>query len=607
MCGINGIILSHSSSEIINSTLSGLEELEYRGYDSCGISFLDEEGKVVTLKKVGFVSLLREELKEKNLFNRESVCCISHTRWSTNGIVSLENSHPFVSGEVSIVHNGIIENYTSLKEELSSGGYTFSSETDSEAVAHLFHYYHFASGFPLFESILKVIEKLEGSFSLLILTPTGICGVRKESPLIVGFSDSIFVSSDVIAFPPDVSNVTFLPNETFFIVDFSIEERMRDILFFTFSGESFTPHIEKISPPSPSTKKNFSTFMEKEIIETPEMLRRCILSPFPKNLDFSKYERIILIGCGSSYYSSLFGKYVIEKYTSLIVEVDYASEFRYRNPSLRKDKDLLIALSQSGESCDTLFGIKTAKERGITTLCVCNSRYSSISRECDYSFFLDLGVEKSVAATKSFSGMCLTLLRLALRSNPYFISREREITSLIIEEIEKTISESVQDSIHLISEKIYTKINCLYLGRGMGYSLALEGALKLKEVSGIHAEGISSAELKHGHIALVDEEMPIIVIGVPKNTILYSKVINNIHEVKSRKGKIILISDCRDDEKECDDFIFIGENTSPCEIEEETFFLKSIIPIQLLALRVASLRKKLVDTPSNLSKTVSVE
>ena len=591
MCGIIGYI---GEEDCIPILINGLKRLEYRGYDSVGISVID--GEIKTFKQKGKII----DFKVPEI--RCSVG-IGHTRWSTHGEPSDINAHPHCdcNKKISIVHNGIIENFESLKKILEDKGHKFISETDTEVIAHLIEEFY---EHDLSEAVKKALLKVEGTYGLLVIKKDEdkIIAARKGSPLVFGIKDDgYFISSDASAIIEHTKDVIYLVDNDVLEInkDGYILSNLKDPKIHERQIETIDWSLEQIE------KKGFKHFMLKEIYEQPESILNTLRGRIKDheikitiNLDeefIENLKRIIITACGTSWHAALIGKYIIEKNCGIPVEVDYASEFRYRNPIINKN-DLLIVISQSGETADTLAALKEAKKKGAKTLGLVNAVGSTIARECESGIYLHAGPEIGVASTKAFTSQVTALIILSL-----FLKKDERI----MEEVKKVpgIVKKVLENNHIkeIAEIYYKKNNFLYLGRGINFPVALEGALKLKEISYIHAEGYPAAEMKHGPIALIDDDMPVVVIA-NKNDI-YDKILSNIQEIKARNGKIIAIADEGDYniKDKVDHVIYVPE------VIEELKPIVNSIPLQLLAYYIADLKGCNVDQPRNLAKSVTVE
>ncbi|MGV8087290.1 MAG: glutamine--fructose-6-phosphate transaminase (isomerizing) [Candidatus Woesearchaeota archaeon] len=601
MCGIicyNGAL---NAGPII---LEGLKKLEYRGYDSFGVCLKDEKiDKLHTFKKKGCIS-------ENNDFKTiNSHIGIGHTRWATHGEPNDMNAHPHsdCKNNISIVHNGIIENYVSIKKILVDKGHKIISDTDSEVLAHLIEELYEGN---LKESVRKAILLIEGTFGIAVMhkSHNEIILARKGSPLVIGLCDTgLIAASDITPLIEHTKKVIYMNDGELATItdkDYSIED---------FKGTIIDKKIEEIKWNIESIEKNgYKHFMLKEIHEQPEsimnVLRGRIINNRIKltlNQNFmspKNFGRIIILACGTSWHSGLIGKYFIEELTRIPVEVDYASEFRYRNPVLTKN-DLVIVISQSGETADTLAALREAKKHGSQTLGIINVVGSTIAREVDSGIYLHAGPEIGVASTKAFTCQVTALLLLAL-----YIRQEQgqELDKELINSLIKlpeyvSIALKSQDSVKIIAEKFHKVNNFLFLGRDINFPVAIEGALKLKEIAYIHAEGYPAAEMKHGPIALIDSDMPVVVVATKNN--LSNKILSNIQEVKSRNGQIIAIVD--DDNTEISTLV-----QNQIVVPHVSKFISpiiNVIPLQFLAYHIADIKGLDVDKPRNLAKSVTVE
>ncbi len=609
MCGIVGYVGGRKAAPIL---LKGLKNLEYRGYDSAGICTVDNNKTVCVKKDIGKI----EEINNKiNLAELEGNIGISHCRWATHGKVSKENAHPHTdcSGKISIVHNGIIENYNELKKELEDKGHKFSSETDTEVIVHLIEDNYNGE---LKEAVLKALKKLDGSYALGIVHSdfNGVIAARNESPLIIGMGDmENFIASDVPAILEYTKNIVYLDNKEIAVLTKDKVE------VFDLEGNEKEKRVEKIEWNNEQAKKQgFKHFMLKEIFEQPQAVTETINGRLEDSdvlikdeIDLSEEEiknikRIIIVACGTSWHAGLIGEFMLEELVDIPVEVEYASEFRYRDPIVDKNT-LVIAISQSGETADTLAAIREAKKKGAKIVSIVNVKGSSIERESDSVIYTHAGPEIGVASTKAFTSQLVVLYLITiyfgkvkgLLPKEQIANRVRDLRKLPLQ-MQSVLDD--KDYIKLHAEKFFEKKNALYLGRGINFPIALEGALKLKEVSYIHAEGYPAAEMKHGPIALIDKEMPVVFIATKDNK-TYKKIISNIQEVKSRGGEVIAIETKGDEDvkKIVDHNLYIPENSyilTP---------LLAVIPLQLLAYYIADLRGCDIDKPRNLAKSVTVE
>lgn len=609
MCGIVGYI---GQSEALPILVGGLKKLEYRGYDSSGIAVI-ENGSIHVVKASGKISALEDKLKTQKVTGKTG---IAHTRWATHGAPTVENAHPHTSydGKISIVHNGIIENYASLKAKLISEGIKFQSETDTEVLAHLIARFYKGD---LKAAVLKALDKVEGTFGLAVICseePGTLIGARRGSPLILGIGSNsdFFLASDVSAIINHTQKVVYLDDNdivqitgnNYSIVNMNSHEVQREVKDVEFDADAVA-------------KGGFAHFMLKEIFEQPEVLRNTMrgrllsaegnakLAGLDTNIkELRNINRIIITACGTSYYAGMVGEYMIEDLAGVPVEVEYASEFRYRNPII-KPGTLVLAISQSGETADTLAALKEAQQKGATALAICNGVGSTIARTSDGGVYLHAGPEIGVASTKAFTSQVTVLAMIAL-----LLGRQRRLSFESGADIVKAMQElptlveqtlQLSDQIAGIANKYAKANNFLYLGRHFNYPVAMEGALKLKEISYIHAEGYPAAEMKHGPIALIDENMPVVVIA-PKDA-LFDKVISNVREIKARGGRVIAVTteDCKPLDEFADHLIKVPK-TIPMLMP-----IVTCVPLQLLAYHIAVLRGNDVDQPRNLAKSVTVE
>ena len=612
MCGIVAYIGPREAYPIL---IKGLHRLEYRGYDSAGICMLNDDLKVYKCK--GKVSELEDYVAGNDLSGKVGM---AHTRWATHGEPNQVNAHPHFSQNrsLAIIHNGIIENYATLRSELINRGYTFTSDTDTEVLIHLIEDIKIHEKVPIEEAVRIALNQVVGAYAIVVLSKLSrdkIIAARKGSPLVVGIGhDEYFVASDATPIIEYTDNVVFLNDE-----EIAIIHRNQKLKIKTVRNQEKTPYIQKLEMSLSAIEKGgFDHFMLKEIFEQP----RSILDSMRGRLHLDQgmvtlggirdyqqkllnAKRIIITACVTSWHAGLVGEYLIEDLARIPVEVEYSSEFRYRNPIIAEE-DVIIAISQSGETADTLAAIELAKRKGATVLGICNVVGSSIARATHAGVYTHAGPEIGVASTKAFTAQVavLTLMALLLGQKKGTIpaSQFRKILaelSTIPEKVEQTLR--LNDRLREIARTYKDTTNALYLGRGYNFPVALEGALKLKEISYIHAEGYPAAEMKHGPIALIDEQMPVFVIATRKGT--YEKVLSNIQEVKARKGKIIAIINEGDEivRKLADQCIEIPET------EEMLVPLIATIPLQLLSYHIAVTRGCNVDQPRNLAKSVTVE
>jgi len=609
MCGIVGYIGPRETAKVL---IEGLKRLEYRGYDSAGIAIF-HQGKVEIRRKEGKLTKLEELIGGETFNGRVG---IGHTRWATHGRPSDENAHPHKAGKVAVVHNGIIENYLSLKEILKSKGHVFTSETDTEIISHLIDEI-LQEGCSFLEAVRVALDKIKGSYALGILfegDEESLIAAKKESPLVIGIGEEeYFIASDVPAILPYTRNFIFMEDGEVVLLS------AKGVNVFDAKGNQVSKEPKRVNwNPLMAEKGGYKHFMLKEIFEQPRAAIDTIRGRLSEekgdavleNVYFAptflkKMRRINLIACGTSYHAALVGKFLIEEFCRIPVEADIGSEFRYRNPIIGEN-DLLVAISQSGETADTLAALKEAKRKGAITLAICNVVESSLAREADHVLYTHAGPEIGVASTKTFTTQLVVLFLLALRMGRGLGVLSSEEGKTLIEELVRVphlMEEMLKTSnrVAKIARKYLHARDFLYLGRGINYPIALEGALKLKEISYVHAEGYPAGEMKHGPIALIDREMPVVVLAT-KNDV-YEKVISNVEEVKAREGKVIALASSSDREidKKVDDVIFIPE-TLPSLTP-----LLLTIPLQLLAYYMADFKGTDVDQPRNLAKSVTVE
>lgn len=611
MCGIVGYIGSRTAYQII---IKGLQRLEYRGYDSAGIALYDDEVRLYKCK--GKVRDL-ERLTTGHPIG--GTVGIGHTRWATHGVPNDINAHPHRSknGKFVIVHNGIIENFAHLKNELTNRGYTFESETDTEVLANLIESIYLENKVSVEVAVRIALSKVIGAYGLVVFSadePDMVIGARKGSPLVVGIGEGeYFLASDVTPIVEYTDKIVYLKDEEIAVI------RRDNFKLTNIRNDSMTPDITSVDVKIDNIDKGgYDHFMQKEIHEQPMSITdtfRGRVMPDKNTIHLGGIsdvlpklvtaKRIIIVACGTSYHAGLVGEYLIEEFARIPVEVEYASEFRYRNPIISSD-DVIIAISQSGETADTLAAIRMAKEQGALILGICNVAGSSISRETNAGVYTHAGPEIGVASTKAFTSQVMVLTMMA-----FLLGRKRNI--ILPEQYRALIQELVhvpgyieqvlahEDEIKNIAAKYKDATNAIYLGRGYLYPVALEGALKLKEISYIHAEGYPAAEMKHGPIALIDQNMPVFVLATRDK--YYEKVVNNIQEVKARSGKVIAIVTEGDTtiRRMADDVIEVP--TTP----EALMPLLTVIPLQIISYHVALMRGCNVDQPRNLAKSVTVE
>ena len=618
MCGIVGYI---GNREALPVLLQGLKRLEYRGYDSAGVALINQSGQMNVYKEKGKVSNLEAHISSHDTSGSIG---IAHTRWATHGEPSSVNAHPHLSesGRLALVHNGIIENYANIKEYLIGKGYHFKSSTDTEVLVQLIEFVQQRFQLSLGLAVLYALRRVVGAYAIAVLDrehPDEIICARKSSPLVVGIGEGgseYFLASDALPIVGYTKHIVYLNDEEVAIIRRGQEITVKNLAN---SREQVAPNVHDVDIDLDKLEKGgFAHYMLKEIFEQPRCISDCMrgrLLPQEHRIVLSAIQlhreqltqagRFIIVACGTSWHAGLIGKQMLERFCNVPVEVEYASEFRYRNPVIRKD-DIVIAISQSGETADTLAAFTLAKERGALCFGIVNSVGSSIARASDTGIYIHVGPEIGVASTKAFTGQVtvLTLFALALGHEKGEIDEETyrqhiEELASIPAKMERILAQN--DSIRDIARTLTYARNTLYMGRGMNYPVALEGALKLKEISYIHAEGYPAAEMKHGPIALVDENMPVVFVATHHR--LYKKIISNIQEVIARNGRIIAVVTEGDHEvKALSSFVI--------EIPEtlETLVpLLSVIPLQLIAYHVAVVKGLNVDQPRNLAKSVTVE
>ena len=614
MCGIVGYIGSKKAYPIL---IKGLKRLEYRGYDSAGVAMISDDGELNVYKAKGKVDNLTEYCNDKDV----SGCVgIAHTRWATHGEPSARNAHPHYSRSrnLAIIHNGIIENYADIKTQLQAKGVEFKSDTDTEVLVQLVEYIMVKKNLPLLEAVQVALHQVIGAYAIAILDkrdPRQIIAARKQSPLVVGIGeDEFFLGSDASPIIDYTDKVVYIEDGNIAVIRLGEELKVMSIL-----GKEQELKVKTVDIDLGQIEKGgYEHFMLKEIFEQPECLDNCMRGRINVDgnhvtlsamIDYREQllnaKRIVIVACGTSWHAGLIGKQLFESLCRIPCEVEYASEFRYRNPVVMKD-DVVIAISQSGETADTLAAIQLAKEQGAFIYGICNAIGSSIPRATDTGTYIHVGPEIGVASTKAFTGQVtvLSMLALCLAKERQTISDElyhqmvKELTRMP-EKLEQALRTNEQIE-RLAPIFTYAK-NCLYLGRGYNYPVALEGALKLKEISYIHAEGYPAAEMKHGPIALIDSEMPVFVIATRDH--LYEKVISNIQEVRARGGRVTaLVTEGDTKIQKFADHIITLPDTLECFQP-----LIASIPLQLLAYHIAVCKGKDVDRPRNLAKSVTVE
>ena len=589
MCGIVGYA---GKTNVIKNIMTGLKSLEYRGYDSSGIAYLDKNNNIKIYKKVGQIKNLDQILN----YEDEASLGISHTRWATHGGVTDTNAHPHNQGKITLVHNGIIENYEELKRQLEKEGYNFKSSTDSEVAAALIDKLY-KENKDMLKTLVILKDKLKGSYAFNIINsdiPNKIYGIRKDVPLIVG------VSNHGNMFASDIPAILHVTNKYIVLNNNEIVELEQDnIKYYNSEGKEITKEVKEYAGTIDSISKNgYDHFMLKEINEESEVVKN-ILNLYTKNnkikdiYNIKKYKNIDIVACGSASFAGQIGKYYIEKYANIKTEVYYASEYRYQKNFFTKDT-LVILISQSGETADTLAALKLAKENGINTLAIVNRRDSSIAREADSVIYTEAGIEVAVATTKAYLAQVLILLLLAFKDN----NKETKLLEdlkLLPNLITKYINEYDYSNIANI---LKDKEHIFYLGRGIDYYLSMEGSLKLKEISYIHSEAFQAGELKHGSISLIDKDFGVVSVVTDKT--ISDKTISNLKEVSARGAKIITITNIKDN-------IFADYTILVEDYDEILNPLLVIIPMQMLAYNVAKLRDCDIDKPRNLAKSVTVE
>lgn len=614
MCGIVGYIGHREAYPIL---VNGLKRLEYRGYDSAGVALINAGGELSVYKSKGKVADLEAFCADKDV---SGTVGIAHTRWATHGEPSSVNAHPHYSESknLAIIHNGIIENYSDLKKKLVSEGVHFRSDTDTEVIVQLIEYIQTRKNVDLLTAVQLTLHQLIGAYAIAVLDKrqkNQIIAARKQSPLVIGVGeDEFFLGSDATPIIEYTDKVVYLDDDNIAVIRLG-----EDLKVVNIQNIKLSPEVKTIDLNLGQIEKGgYPHFMLKEIFDQPECLGNCMrgrINTEANNvtlsavIDYKKYllnaKRIIIVACGTSWHAGLIGKQVIESFCRIPVEVEYASEFRYRNPVINRD-DVVIAISQSGETADTLAAVKLAKENGAFVYGICNAIGSSIPRATDTGSYIHVGPEIGVASTKAFTGQVTVLIMLALAlakakgtiSEKHYSDVVKEL-AVIPEKIKKMLK--LNDRISELSRSFTYARNFLYLGRGYSYPVALEGALKLKEISYIHAEGYPAAEMKHGPIALIDSDMPVVVIA-PRDD-MYKKVLSNIQEIKARRGKIIaLVSKGDDTISQIADEVIEMPETLEC-LEP----LIASVPLQLLAYHIAVCKGKDVDQPRNLAKSVTVE
>ncbi len=614
MCGIVGYVGMREAYPIL---IKGLKRLEYRGYDSAGVAIINNNQNLNVYKAKGKVSELEAYISDKDV---SGTIGIAHTRWATHGEPCKANAHPHYSSSenIALIHNGIIENYAVLKNRLQEKGYTFKSSTDTEVLVQLIEYIKVSKDLDLLTAVQLALREVIGAYAIAVLDkerPSEIIAARKSSPLVVGIGDNeFFLASDATPIVEYTDKVVYLEDEEIALIRYG-----EDLKVVNIQNVSVTPEIQTVALNIGQLEKGgYPHFMLKEIFEQPNCIRDCmrgrinvegtnvVLSAIIDHKEkLLKAKRFIIVACGTSWHAGLIGKHLIESYCRIPVEVEYASEFRYRDPVI-DENDVVIAISQSGETADTLAAIDLARRCGAFIYGICNSVGSSIPRSTHTGSYIHVGPEIGVASTKAFTGQVtvLAMLALTLAKNKQTIS-DNEFLKIVGElmSIPDKMEKAIQTNNQIASiAKVFTYAhNFIYLGRGYSYPVALEGALKLKEISYIHAEGYPAAEMKHGPIALIDEEMPVVVIATHNG--MYDKILSNIQEIKARKGRVIAFVSEGDE--------VISKLADICiELPQTTECLDPLIttiPLQLLAYHIAVCKGKDVDQPRNLAKSVTVE
>lgn len=608
MCGITGYLGNRQAKEIL---FSGLRRLEYRGYDSAGICVVSPTEEMGCVRVVGNLDVMEDALENAEL---PGTIGIGHTRWATHGAPTVENAHPHLDcdGKIAVVHNGIIENFVELKHRLQSGGHRFRSQTDSETIAHLIEEQYRGD---LAEALRRSLDQLEGAYAIVAVhsdEPDVIVAVRRDSPLVLGIGDGEhFLASAIPAYIDMTKRFVFLEDNELLAIN-------RDGYTITGPNGPVSPRPVEVNWDIDAAEKGgYEDFMLKEIYEQPRAVEDTLADKFDSSGEIEVEElcldpegaralrRIVVVACGTSFHAGLLAKYLFERWASLPVEIEIASEFRYRNLVVTED-DLVVAVSQSGETMDTLAGVREARRRGARVIAVVNVVGSQMTREADGVIYTHAGPEVGVAATKTFTTQMAAMYVLAM-----YLGRLRgEVTDekyrMIVSELqalprkmEEVLAE--RDAVIACAEKYQHCHDFLFMGRSVGYPIAMEGALKLKEISYLHAEGYPAGEMKHGPIALLDKDVPVVAI-TPRNSV-YDKMISNIQETKARGAPVVAVATRGDPEIEeiCDDVLWVPETT------EMLYPVLTVIPLQLLAYQVAKLRGCNVDQPRNLAKTVTVE
>ncbi|RGN49237.1 MULTISPECIES: glutamine--fructose-6-phosphate transaminase (isomerizing) [unclassified Bacteroides] len=614
MCGIVGYIGNRKAYPVL---IKGLKRLEYRGYDSAGVALISDNKDLNVYKAKGKVSELEAFAAQKDI---SGTIGIAHTRWATHGEPCQANAHPHYSSSenLALIHNGIIENYAVLKDKLQKKGYTFRSTTDTEVLVQLIEYFKVTNHLDLLTAVQLALHEVIGAYAIAVLdksNPDEIIAARKSSPLVVGIgADEFFLASDATPIVEYTDKVVYLEDE-----EIAVIKRGEELKVVNLNNVLMKPEVKTVELNLGQLEKGgYPHFMLKEIFEQPDCIMDCMRGRINVEgtnvvlsavIDYKKKllkaRRFIIVACGTSWHAALIGKHLIESFCRIPVEVEYASEFRYRDPVIYPD-DVVIAISQSGETADTLAAVELAKSRGAFIYGICNAIGSSIPRATDTGSYIHVGPEIGVASTKAFTGQVtvLTMLALTLAKEKQSISEELFLS--IVKELNHIPGKmkevlKMNDKIAELSKMFTYAHNFIYLGRGYSYPVALEGALKLKEISYIHAEGYPAAEMKHGPIALVDAEMPVVVIATHNG--MYEKVLSNIQEIKARKGRVIALVTEGDEviSRVADDYIELPKTIECLDP------LVATVPLQLLAYHIAVCKGKDVDQPRNLAKSVTVE
>lgn len=614
MCGIVGYIGNRKAYPVL---IKGLKRLEYRGYDSAGVALISDNKDLNVYKAKGKVSELEAFAAQKDI---SGTIGIAHTRWATHGEPCQANAHPHYSSSenLALIHNGIIENYAVLKDKLQKKGYTFRSTTDTEVLVQLIEYFKVTNHLDLLTAVQLALHEVIGAYAIAVLdksNPDEIIAARKSSPLVVGIgADEFFLASDATPIVEYTDKVVYLEDE-----EIAVIKRGEELKVVNLNNVLMKPEVKTVELNLGQLEKGgYPHFMLKEIFEQPDCIMDCMRGRINVEgtnvvlsavIDYKekllRARRFIIVACGTSWHAALIGKHLIESFCRIPVEVEYASEFRYRDPVIYPD-DVVIAISQSGETADTLAAVELAKSRGAFIYGICNAIGSSIPRATDTGSYIHVGPEIGVASTKAFTGQVtvLTMLALTLAKEKQSISEEQFLS--IVKELNHIPGKmkevlKMNDKIAELSKMFTYAHNFIYLGRGYSYPVALEGALKLKEISYIHAEGYPAAEMKHGPIALVDAEMPVVVIATHNG--MYEKVLSNIQEIKARKGRVIALVTEGDEviSRVADDYIELPKTIECLDP------LIATVPLQLLAYHIAVCKGKDVDQPRNLAKSVTVE